>query len=71
LRHEHEQTNRFERNRLAAGIRSCDDNRARAGLWIDIDGYNRLGIEQRMARNKRMDGFQPALDFVLTERWLL
>ena len=49
LGHERQQTDRFQGDGLAARVRPGDDDGPRSRPGIDIDGNNRVRIEQWMA----------------------
>ena len=49
LRHQAEQTERFETDGLAAGVGACDDEGIEAAAHLNVDGHGLGGIEQRMA----------------------
>ncbi len=55
LRHEHKQTDRFERNCFPAGVGTCDDDGARAGLGIDIDRNDSSLIEERVTSTDQVN----------------
>ena len=55
LRHQRKQTERFERNRLTAGIRTGDDQRIEIAAQTDVDRHDLFGIEQGMARTLQID----------------
>ena len=40
LSHEHEQTNCFERHRFTTGVRTGDNNGARALFWVNVNGHD-------------------------------
>src|SRR5262249_21137635 len=50
LRHQREQTDCFERNRFAAGIRSCDDENGKGALQFKRDRNYSVRVEQWVAR---------------------
>ena len=52
--HERQQTEGFERNRLAAGVRAGDDERVVIIADGDVDRHGLVLIEQRMARAKQL-----------------
>ena len=52
--HERQQTEGFERNRLAAGVRAGDDERVVIITDGDVDRHGLVLIEQRMARAKQL-----------------
>ena len=49
LRHQAEETERFETDGLAAGVGACDDEGIEAAAHLNVDGHGLGGIEQRMA----------------------
>ena len=52
--HERQQTEGFERNRLAAGVRAGDDEGVVIIADGDVDRHRLVLIEQRMARAKQL-----------------
>ena len=52
--HERQQTEGFERNRLAAGVRAGDDEGVVIIADGDVDRHGLVLIEQRMARAKQL-----------------
>ena len=52
--HERQQTEGFERNRLAAGVWAGDDERVVIIADGDVDRHRLILIEQRMARTKQL-----------------
>ena len=50
LCHGGQQADRLERNCLAACVGAGDDHRERAGQRVNVDGYHRFRVQQRMAR---------------------
>ena len=40
LCHKHEQTNCFERHRFTTGVRTGDNNGARALFWVNVNGHD-------------------------------
>ena len=55
LRHEREQADGLERDRLAAGVGAGDDDDVGIVVEIDVDGHDRFGVEQRVAGAVQVD----------------
>jgi hypothetical protein len=49
LRHQHQQPDRLQADGLAAGVRAGDDQRADAGVKVNIDGDDGGRVEQGVA----------------------